>query len=62
MLSEYTREIQDLKAQLADVRQKLSTAEKPGSAAAPGRDGYLEAAELRLRLAEKDGLIKVRMI
>ncbi|KAG7268206.1 hypothetical protein CRUP_022895, partial [Coryphaenoides rupestris] len=58
MLSEYTREIQDLKAQLADVRQKLSTAEKPGSAVALGQDVYLEVAELRVLLAEKDGLIK----
>lgn len=57
MLSEHTREIQDLKAQLADSRRKLGTA-----VTGLGRDGFLEATELRVLLAEKESLIKVRHV
>ncbi|CAL8278581.1 unnamed protein product [Merluccius merluccius] len=56
MLSEYTREIQELKRQLAETHQQLTAAEQHSSTAT--QDGYLETAELRVLLAEKDGLIK----
>ncbi|CAL8318255.1 unnamed protein product [Lota lota] len=59
MLSEYTREIQELKRQLVDGQQQLNAAEKHSSAAT--QDGYLENAELKLLLVEKDGLIKKLM-
>ncbi|XP_069025335.1 CDK5 regulatory subunit-associated protein 2 isoform X2 [Embiotoca jacksoni] len=55
MLSERTQEIQELRRQLSDRQQQLATAEKQGSTAA--QEGYLETAELRALLAEKDSLI-----
>jgi hypothetical protein len=57
MLSEYTREIQELKRQLVDGQQQLRAAEKQRSTAT--QDGHLEAAELKLLLVEKNSLIKV---
>ncbi|XP_029940030.1 CDK5 regulatory subunit-associated protein 2-like [Salarias fasciatus] len=55
MLSERTQEIQELRRQLSDRQQQLSTVEKQSSAVA--QEGYLETAELRALLAEKDSLI-----
>ncbi|KAM3600500.1 uncharacterized protein V6R79_024305 [Siganus canaliculatus] len=55
MLSERTQEIQDLRKQLSDRQQQLTTAEKQSSTAA--QEGYLETAELRALLAEKDSII-----
>ncbi|XP_078127487.1 CDK5 regulatory subunit-associated protein 2 isoform X3 [Sander vitreus] len=55
MLSERTQEIQELRKQLSDMQQQLATAEKQSSTTA--QEGYLETAELRALLAEKDGLI-----
>ncbi|KAM3874007.1 CDK5 regulatory subunit-associated protein 2 [Diretmus argenteus] len=55
MLSECTQEIQELRRQLCDRQQQLATAEKHSSTAA--QEGYLETAELRALLAEKDSLI-----
>ncbi|XP_028458359.1 CDK5 regulatory subunit-associated protein 2 isoform X6 [Perca flavescens] len=55
MLSERTQEIQELRKQLSDRQQQLATAEKQSSTTA--QEGYLETAELRALLAEKDGLI-----
>lgn len=57
MLSERSQEIQELKKQLSDRQQQLTTAEKQSSIAA--QEGYLETAELRALLAEKDSLINV---
>lgn len=57
MLSERSQEIQELKKQLSDRQQQLTTAEKQSSTAA--QEGYLETAELRALLAEKDSLINV---
>ncbi|XP_056146744.1 CDK5 regulatory subunit-associated protein 2 isoform X3 [Lampris incognitus] len=57
MLSEYTREIRELKRQLCDRQQQLATAEKHSSTAT--QEGYLELAELKALLAEKDGLINL---
>ncbi|XP_051794463.1 CDK5 regulatory subunit-associated protein 2 isoform X3 [Acanthochromis polyacanthus] len=55
MLSERTQEIQELRKQLSDRQQQLATAEKQSSATA--QEGYIETAELRALLAEKDSLI-----
>ncbi|KAM7392630.1 hypothetical protein PAMA_007649 [Pampus argenteus] len=55
MLSERTQEIQELRRQLSDRQQQLATAEKQSSTTA--QEGYLETAELRALLAEKDSLI-----
>ncbi|XP_070706541.1 CDK5 regulatory subunit-associated protein 2 [Pempheris klunzingeri] len=55
MLSERTQEIQELRKQLSDRQQQLATAEKQSSTAA--QEGYLETAELRALLTEKDSLI-----
>ncbi|XP_032395606.1 CDK5 regulatory subunit-associated protein 2 isoform X2 [Etheostoma spectabile] len=55
MLSERTQEIKELRKQLSDRQQQLATAETQGSTMA--QEGYLETAELRALLAEKDGLI-----
>ncbi|XP_068562793.1 CDK5 regulatory subunit-associated protein 2 isoform X3 [Cebidichthys violaceus] len=55
MLSERTQEIQQLKKQLSDRQQQLVTAEKQSSTTA--QEGYLETAELRALLAEKDSII-----
>uniref|UniRef100_A0A8C5DDG4 CDK5 regulatory subunit associated protein 2 n=1 Tax=Gouania willdenowi TaxID=441366 RepID=A0A8C5DDG4_GOUWI len=55
MLSERTQEIEELRRQLSDKQQQLASAEKQSSAAA--QEGYLETAELRALLAEKDSLI-----
>uniref|UniRef100_A0A3P8TWW6 CDK5 regulatory subunit associated protein 2 n=1 Tax=Amphiprion percula TaxID=161767 RepID=A0A3P8TWW6_AMPPE len=55
MLSERTQEIQELRKQLSDRQQQLATAEKQSSATA--QEGYIETAELRVLLAEKDSLI-----
>uniref|UniRef100_A0A8C9Z5V6 CDK5 regulatory subunit associated protein 2 n=1 Tax=Sander lucioperca TaxID=283035 RepID=A0A8C9Z5V6_SANLU len=55
MLSERAQEIQELRKQLSDRQQQLATAEKQSSTTA--QEGYLETAELRALLAEKDGLI-----
>ncbi|XP_054468052.1 CDK5 regulatory subunit-associated protein 2 isoform X2 [Anoplopoma fimbria] len=55
MLSERTQEIQQLRKQLSDWQQQLATAEKHSSTTA--QEGYLETAELRALLAEKDSII-----
>nr|XP_020476697.1 CDK5 regulatory subunit-associated protein 2 isoform X3 [Monopterus albus] len=55
MLSERTQGIQELKKQLSDRQQQLTTAEKQCSTTT--QEGYLETAELRAMLAEKDSLI-----
>ncbi|XP_042365374.1 CDK5 regulatory subunit-associated protein 2 isoform X2 [Plectropomus leopardus] len=55
MLSERTQEIQELRKQLSDRQQQLATAEKQSSTTA--QEGYLETAELRAQLAEKESLI-----
>uniref|UniRef100_A0A8C2ZWG4 CDK5 regulatory subunit associated protein 2 n=1 Tax=Cyclopterus lumpus TaxID=8103 RepID=A0A8C2ZWG4_CYCLU len=55
MLSERTQEIQQLRKQLSDRQQELAAAEKQSSTTA--QEGYLETAELRALLAEKDGII-----
>ncbi|KAF7656265.1 hypothetical protein LDENG_00044490, partial [Lucifuga dentata] len=55
MLSEHTQEIQELRKQLCDRQQQLSTAEKHNSVTA--QEGHLETTELRALLAEKDSLI-----
>ncbi|XP_075944652.1 CDK5 regulatory subunit-associated protein 2 isoform X4 [Anarhichas minor] len=55
MLSERTQEIQQLKKQLSDRQQQLATAEKQSSTTA--QEGYLETAELRALLAEKESII-----
>uniref|UniRef100_A0A8C6KQ89 CDK5 regulatory subunit associated protein 2 n=1 Tax=Nothobranchius furzeri TaxID=105023 RepID=A0A8C6KQ89_NOTFU len=55
MLSERTQEIQDLRKHLTDKQQELSNAEKQSSSTA--QESYLETAELRTLLAEKDKLI-----
>ncbi|XP_062415001.1 CDK5 regulatory subunit-associated protein 2 [Pungitius pungitius] len=55
MLSERSQEILQLKKQLSDMQQQLVTAEKQSSTSA--QKGYLELAELRALLAEKDGII-----
>ncbi|XP_059214660.1 CDK5 regulatory subunit-associated protein 2 isoform X2 [Centropristis striata] len=55
MLSERTQEIQELRRQLSDRQQQLATAEKQSSTTA--QEGYLETAELKTLLAEKDSLI-----
>lgn len=57
MLSERAQEIQELRKQLSDRQQQLATAEKQSSTTAQG--GYLETAELRALLAEKDSIINV---
>ncbi|KAM4635269.1 CDK5 regulatory subunit-associated protein 2 isoform 3-T3 [Polymixia lowei] len=54
-LSQCTQEIQELRRQLCDRQQQLATAEKHSSTTA--QEGYLETAELRALLAEKDSLI-----
>ncbi|XP_078812333.1 CDK5 regulatory subunit-associated protein 2 isoform X3 [Oryzias latipes] len=55
MLSERTQEIQALRKQLADKQLQLTTAERQSSSTA--QETYLETAELRTLLAEKDSLI-----
>ncbi|XP_075312442.1 CDK5 regulatory subunit-associated protein 2 isoform X4 [Odontesthes bonariensis] len=55
MLSERTQEIQELRKQLADRQQQLANAEKQSSSTA--QESYLETAELKALLAEKDSLI-----
>ncbi|XP_067341071.1 CDK5 regulatory subunit-associated protein 2 isoform X6 [Channa argus] len=55
MLSERSQEIQELKKQLSERQQQLTTAEKQSSTTV--QEGYLETAELRALLAEKDSLI-----
>ncbi|XP_053196352.1 CDK5 regulatory subunit-associated protein 2 isoform X4 [Scomber japonicus] len=55
MLSERTQEIQELRRQLSDRQQQLAAAEKQSSTTA--QEGYLETAELRALLAEKESLI-----
>lgn len=57
MLSERTQEIQELRKQLSDRQQQLVTAEKQSSTTA--QEGYLETAELRAQLAEKESIINV---
>lgn len=58
MLSERAQEIQELKKQLSDRQQELATAEKQSSSTA--QESYLETAQLKALLAEKDSLINVR--
>uniref|UniRef100_A0A3P8U190 CDK5 regulatory subunit associated protein 2 n=1 Tax=Amphiprion percula TaxID=161767 RepID=A0A3P8U190_AMPPE len=60
MLSERTQEIQELRKQLSDRQQQLATAEKQSSATA--QEGYIETAELRVLLAEKDSLINLQKL
>ncbi|XP_051268953.1 CDK5 regulatory subunit-associated protein 2 isoform X4 [Dicentrarchus labrax] len=55
MLSERTQEIQELRRQLSDRQQQLASAEKQSSTTA--QEGYLETAELRALLTEKDSII-----
>ncbi|XP_047425112.1 CDK5 regulatory subunit-associated protein 2 isoform X3 [Mugil cephalus] len=55
MLSQRAQEIQELRKQLSDRQQQLATAEKQSSTTT--QEGYLETAELRALLAEKDALI-----
>ncbi|XP_041825262.1 CDK5 regulatory subunit-associated protein 2 isoform X3 [Melanotaenia boesemani] len=55
MLSERSQEIQELRKQLADKQQQLANAEKQSSSTA--QESYLETAELRAQLEEKDSLI-----
>ncbi|CAI5667291.1 unnamed protein product [Oreochromis niloticus] len=55
MLSERAQEIQELKKQLSDRQQELATAEKQSSSTA--QESYLETAQLKALLAEKDSLI-----
>ncbi|KAM8828804.1 LOW QUALITY PROTEIN: CDK5 regulatory subunit-associated protein 2 [Spinachia spinachia] len=55
MLSERTQDILQLKKQLSDRQQHLVTAEKQSFTSA--QEGYLETAELRALLAEKDRII-----
>ncbi|KAJ0012979.1 hypothetical protein NQD34_017313, partial [Periophthalmus magnuspinnatus] len=55
MMSQRTQEIDDLRKQLSDLQQHLNTAERQCSART--QDALSEAAELRARLDEKDGLI-----
>lgn len=57
MLSERTQEIQELRKQLSDRQQQLATSERQNSTTA--QEGYLETAELRAQLAEKDSIINV---
>ncbi|KAM6902078.1 CDK5 regulatory subunit-associated protein 2 [Xenentodon cancila] len=55
MLSERTQEIQELRKQLSEKQQEIANAEKQSSSTA--QENYLETAELRALLAEKDSLI-----
>ncbi|XP_044030393.1 CDK5 regulatory subunit-associated protein 2 isoform X3 [Siniperca chuatsi] len=55
MLSERAQEIEQLRKQLSDRQQQLATAEKQSSTKA--QEGYLETAELKALLAEKESLI-----
>lgn len=57
MLSDRTREIQELRKQLSDRQQQLIAAERQNSTTA--QEGYLETAELKALLAEKDSIISV---
>lgn len=58
MLSERAQEIQELKKRLSDRQQEFATAEKQSSSTA--QESYLETAQLKALLAEKDSLINVR--
>uniref|UniRef100_A0A3P9MVD6 CDK5 regulatory subunit associated protein 2 n=3 Tax=Poecilia reticulata TaxID=8081 RepID=A0A3P9MVD6_POERE len=55
MLSERAQEIQELRKQLADKQQELAKAERKSLSTT--QESYLETAELRTLLLEKDGLI-----
>ncbi|XP_061589722.1 CDK5 regulatory subunit-associated protein 2 isoform X1 [Cololabis saira] len=55
MLSERTQEIQELRKQLSEKQHAVANAEKQSSSASQGN--YLETAEIRALLAEKDSLI-----
>ncbi|XP_077441671.1 CDK5 regulatory subunit-associated protein 2 isoform X1 [Vanacampus margaritifer] len=55
MLSERSREIQELRKQLSDRQHQLAAAERQSSTAA--QNDSLETAELRFRLNEKDSVI-----
>ncbi|TMS07985.1 Myomegalin [Larimichthys crocea] len=55
MLSERSQEIQELRKQLSERQQQLATAEKQSSTTA--QEGYLETAQLRALLAEKESII-----
>uniref|UniRef100_A0A3Q3VT61 Uncharacterized protein n=1 Tax=Mola mola TaxID=94237 RepID=A0A3Q3VT61_MOLML len=55
MLSEHTQEIQELRKQLSDRQQQLTSAERQNATTA--QEGYLENAELKALLAEKDSII-----
>lgn len=57
LLSDRTQEIQELRKQLSNRQQQLTTAERHNSTTA--QEGYLETAELRALLAEKDSIINV---
>lgn len=57
MLSERSQEIQELRKQLSERQQQLATAEKQSSTTA--QEGYLETAQLRALLAEKESIIDV---
>lgn len=51
------QEIQELRKQLSNRQQQLTTTERHNSTTA--QEGYLETAELRALLAEKDSIINV---
>lgn len=57
MLSERTKEIQELRKQLSDRQQQLAATERQNSTTI--QEGYLETIELKAQLAEKDGIINV---
>lgn len=57
LLSDRTQEIQELRKQLSNRQQQLTTAERHNSTAA--QESHLETAELRALLAEKDSIISV---
>uniref|UniRef100_A0A3B5KW42 CDK5 regulatory subunit associated protein 2 n=1 Tax=Xiphophorus couchianus TaxID=32473 RepID=A0A3B5KW42_9TELE len=60
MLSERAQEIQELRKQLADKQQELAKAERKSSSTT--QESYLETAELRTLLVEKDNLIDLQKL
>ncbi|KAM6984635.1 CDK5 regulatory subunit-associated protein 2 [Aplochiton taeniatus] len=54
-LSERAHEIQEVKRQLSESQQQLASAQKHSTTAT--QEGYLETAELRALVAEKDSII-----
>uniref|UniRef100_M3ZTV7 CDK5 regulatory subunit associated protein 2 n=1 Tax=Xiphophorus maculatus TaxID=8083 RepID=M3ZTV7_XIPMA len=60
MLSERAQEIQELRKQLAEKQQELAKAERKSSSTT--QESYLETAELRTLLVEKDSLIDLQKL